>query len=378
VKKHTILYFIDEFGIGGTERQLALLLQQLDRNEFTPVLVLLREAKIINPSEINCDVYNLDIKSMLSYTGIKNLLHAIQLLGKLKPDVVHTYFIDSALIGVIIGLVLKVKCIITSRRDLGFWYTKRTLYMMRFIDSFTDKIVVNSCAIESVVRQYEKVKKEKITVIHNGIKGILTTEEINAQKRLTRQSLKVDDGTKIVGIVSNLNREVKRVDIFVKAAVQYLSKNKNVLFVVIGEGQLKDSLIKQSNSGNTSHSIRFLGSIKAPVNLICGFDLAVNTSETEGFSNSIIESMAHGVCTIATNNPGNAELIKDDITGVLFRVNDPEELEFKISELLENKEKRHQLGMNARNEVIKMYTAERMVRNHEELYKQIIAKRSNE
>jgi glycosyltransferase involved in cell wall biosynthesis len=377
VKKYTVLYFIDEFGIGGTERQLALLLEQLDRNEFTPVLVLLREAKVINPSEINCDIYNLNIKSILSYAGMKNLLNAIRLLRKLKPDVVHTYFIDSALIGVFIGLVLNVKCIITSRRDLGFWHTKKTLYMMRFIDYFTDKIVVNSCAIESVVNQYEKVKKEKISVIHNGIKDILTTDELNKQKTLTRGNLKVNENTKIVGIVSNLNREVKRVDIFVKAAVRYLSKNENVLFVVIGEGQLKDNLIKESNMRNTTDSIRFLGSVKDPVNWICGFDIAVNTSETEGFSNSIIESMAHGVCTIATNNPGNAELIKDDITGVLVRVNDAEELESRIAELLKNNDKRYQLGMNARNEVIKMYSAERMVRNHEELYKQIITRKLN-
>lgn len=62
--------------------------------------------------------------------------------------------------------------------------------------------------------------------------------------------------------------------------------------------------------------------ITAAVEVTCSFDLAVNTSETEGFSNSVLESMAHGICTIATDNPGNAELIENNKTGVLVPVND--------------------------------------------------------
>lgn len=363
-----VIYLIDRLEVGGTERQLVLLLKKLDRNRFNPILVTLSNSVYVKAKDIGCDVYTLNIDSILSIKGSVNVIRGIRIFSKLRPDIIHTYFVDSALLGVIFGKILGVRCIITSRRDLGFWYTKKIIILMRIINKFTDKIIVNSNAIKENIKQNECIRDDIVEVIHNGIEKIYHDGEIEYYRNLHRNKLDIDISIKVVGIVSNLNREVKRVDIFVKAAVQYLKRNNDVIFIVIGEGHLKDNLKSIVESEGVSGKVRFLGSINNVIDVICAFDVAVNTSETEGFSNSVIESMAHNVCTIASNNPGNAELIEDNKTGILFPVNDVEALVDKLSFILNNDDERLRIAQSARKQVIRNYKLEQMISSHEHLY----------
>lgn len=363
-----VVYIIDELGIGGTERQLELLLNNLDENLYKPILVTLRNSDSDRSADMGCEVYSLNIKKILGFSAITDLIRSIKFVRELRPDIIHTYFIDGAIMGVIVGKVLSVKCIITSRRDLGYWYTKKSLILMNMLNMFTDRIMVNSNAIKSNVEDKECFTRNKIQVIHNGIDKILSDEKIVYYRKENRNILGINESTKVVGIVSNLNREVKRVDIFLQAAAEYLKSKDDAVFVVIGEGHLKQGLISLVKEHVSSKKVIFLGSIDNAVEMTCCFDIAVNTSETEGFSNSVIESMAHRVCTIATNNPGNAELIDDNRTGVLFPVNDAQALVEKLHIILDDDVKRREITEAARDAVIKNYSLKKMISNHQEFY----------
>jgi glycosyltransferase involved in cell wall biosynthesis len=289
-------------------------------------------------------------------------------MSKLRPDVIHTYFIDSALLGVIFGKILGVRCIITSRRDLGFWYTKKTIFLMKIINKLTDRIIVNSNAIKDHVKQTEHIRDENVEVIHNGIEKIYDDNEIEYYRVLHRNKLDIDMQTNVVGIVSNLNRDVKRVDVFVNAAVKYLQRDKDVVFLVVGEGHLKEKMMKIVDAEGANEKVRFLGSINNAIEVICAFDVAVNTSESEGFSNSVIESMAHRVCTIASDNPGNKELIENNRTGILYPVNDVDALVERMLYITKNEKVRLKIAESAREEVISNYSLGKMVSSHEQLY----------
>ncbi|MEW8506251.1 MAG: glycosyltransferase [Candidatus Thiodiazotropha sp.] len=368
MNKLKVIYIIDEYGVGGTERQLELLLRNIDKAKFTPILITLRRSETVVPDDLGCDAYSLNVNKIFGLKGISEIMHGIALVKRLQPDIIQSFFIDSAILAVIIGKALRVKCTITSRRDLGYWYTKKTLFLMKLLNSFTDKILVNSNAIKQNIEEKESVRQDKIQVIHNGIDKILDVETIQHYKRLHKEKLNIDRSVKVVGIVSNLNRNVKRVDIFVRAAIKYLKNNDDTVFLVIGEGHLKDDLIKLAQKEVESNKIRFLGSVNNPIELTCCMDIAVNSSETEGFSNSVIESMAHLACTVASNNPGNAELVKDKKTGWLFDVNDVKGLSDTLSYLLENDEVRARLAESARNEVLEKYSLQSMIKNHENFY----------
>lgn len=81
--------------------------------------------------------------------------------------------------------------------------------------------------------------------------------------------------------------------------------------------------------------------------------LYVQPSATEGFGIEIVEAMAHGRATIASDGAGASECISDNVTGYVFKKRDVDELAEKIKMLYDNKDTLHVMGQKARTESLK-------------------------
>ena len=67
----------------------------------------------------------------------------------------------------------------------------------------------------------------------------------------------------------------------------------------------------------------FTGGVERPSRYIRRFDVAVLCSESEGFSNAIIEYMADARPVVCTDTGGNPELVRDGVNGYLVPVGTP-------------------------------------------------------
>ena len=83
-------------------------------------------------------------------------------------------------------------------------------------------------------------------------------------------------------------------------------------------------------------------------------DIYVSTALSDGTPVSMLEAMACARPCIITDVGGVSEWIEDDVTGLLIKPEQPEELADKIIELANNIEKRTIIGNNARNLVVKI------------------------
>src|SRR5207237_693573 len=92
--------------------------------------------------------------------------------------------------------------------------------------------------------------------------------------------------------------------------------------------------------------VHFLGAQADVAGFLNAFDVAVLPSESEGFSNSILEYMAAALPVIATDVGGNAEALA--ATGVLVRARDSEALARAMLRLGHDSSLRSQLGAAAR------------------------------
>jgi len=93
------------------------------------------------------------------------------------------------------------------------------------------------------------------------------------------------------------------------------------------------------------------------------------------FDNSplfIYETMASGLPVIATNVGGIPELVKEGETGFLFEVNDFKRLAEHINTLIDNPQKRKQMGENARTFIFNFANVEKIAKKKLSLYKHII------
>lgn len=367
MQKINILYIIPFLAHGGTEKQLMMLVNGLNRERFNPCVVALYGDVGEYRDHVACDIIGLTMTSILSWDGVQKIKELCRIAREREIDIVQAYFLDPTFMGLMLKLFAKVKTLITCRRDLGFWYTPWNLCVLRVLNFFTDRILVNSHAVKTVVREKEWASVHKVSVVHNGV-NIVSKTDCNACRRDKRKELGIDDSHSIVGILGNFNRSVKRHDLFIDAAARVLQQSGNVLFCLIGFGNLKNELEAQIKKYGIEKQVIFLGCKDEPFPYVCAFDVGVNASDSEGFSNAVIEYMACGVPVVATDNPGNAALITHDQNGILVPVGDAESLANGIIRILTDKEKTTTLKTNAQTYVEANLSVSRMVEWHEAFY----------
>ena len=134
-KRIRIAYFIDSINdIAGTEKQLVFLINNLDRKKIVPYLFCLRKpSAVFNRNKLKADYYEIGMENLISMRSFIKLILIAAELRRLRIDIIQTFFIDANIVGVLCGILSRTKLIIGSRRDLGFWHTKKLLFIALFV-----------------------------------------------------------------------------------------------------------------------------------------------------------------------------------------------------------------------------------------------------
>jgi glycosyltransferase involved in cell wall biosynthesis len=129
-------------------------------------------------------------------------------------------------------------------------------------------------------------------------------------------------------------------------------------------------------SMDVSIPIHYVGYVYDTHELVSLYNLAsvmVVPSLTENLSCAIMESLSCGTPVVAFNIGGNGDMIEHQKNGYLAKELDDADLAEGILWCLENN-KENQLGLAAREKVVKEYTYEAISRRYRELYEQCVVK----
>jgi L-malate glycosyltransferase len=371
-----IMYVMDyyESPHAGTEGQLLQLIQHLDRSRYQPAITLLRSSAYIKRNQFPCEVRVLEIARLASLRSIHKTLNFGLTLRRENYRLVHCFFNDSSLIAPPFLKMCGVH-VVVSRRDLGFWYTRWNLPLLRVVAPFVDRFVANSHAVKCVVQQREWVSGRKISIIHNGFFPRTNNNGGDADAAVLHG---VADNVPVVGIVANL-RPIKRIDTLIKAFALISSKFPDAYLVIVGGdglssygGSIGDYLKNMAHRLGIRERVIFTGRVMDPKPYIDRFNVAVLCSESEGFSNSIVEYMQAGRPVVCTDTGGNPELVQDGRNGFLVPVGDAKVLAERIQQLIADGELSHRLGEAARETVQSTCTHKQMVAEHMECYDEVL------
>ena len=158
-------------------------------------------------------------------------------------------------------------------------------------------------------------------------------------------------------------------------AAKYISKvDSNIKFILVGNGPLDMNLRKMVDKFSLNKNVQFAGFV--PHEKIYEYyqnsTIYVLPSYYEGLPTTLLEAMSCGMASITTNVQGNSELIKNGENGLLISPKNPKELAEKILYLLDNAELRKKLGENARKTIEKRYTWDKVSKNYETIYNNLI------
>ena len=131
---------------------------------------------------------------------------------------------------------------------------------------------------------------------------------------------------------------------------------------------MKESLIKLSEDLDVSKIVQFLGEQKNINEYYLQADIFVLPSIWEGFGIVILEAFSAKVAVIASNIEGPAELIKNNINGLLFEPENYVQLSEKLTMLINNKKLRRRIANNGHKSFTKKYHIDNYVKKLNKLY----------
>jgi glycosyltransferase involved in cell wall biosynthesis len=370
-----IAFIIDsiETPNAGTEKQLLALINGLDKKRFRPCLICLKNSEWQNQQTFSFSYKHFNFSRIISFGFVKNLKQLTRFLSEESFDIVQTFFFDANIAGTIAARLSGGRILVTSRRNIGYWQTPARLKVLRFLRRWTDYCLANSRAAAEKAIESEGHKPERCHIIYNGIDLQAFRDFSESQRIEQRRVWNIKPEDILIGMTANY-RPVKKIESLIYAAERLAKKYNHLRYVVVGEGPERSRYQALIDNNNLRQKFKLVGHQKDIISCLAAFDLAVLSSSSESFSNSLIEYMAAGLPIVASNVGGNPEAITNNKTGLLYTPTDPDGLINGLEKLLNDRELASALGENARKDAMSRFSMESFLNNHEEFYDTILGR----
>ncbi|MEN8207660.1 MAG: glycosyltransferase [Candidatus Fermentibacteria bacterium] len=187
----------------------------------------------------------------------------------------------------------------------------------------------------------------------------------------SRRKLGIDPGAKVIGSVMRFCPE-KAPDIFVKVAAEVIKTRPESIFILVGDGPLREQTEDLIHSMDLDDSIILLGSRKDVADILPAFDVFLITSRTEGLPRALLESLAAGIPVVSTDVGGIHELICRGRNGFLSDEGDIDSLVSDVNRILDHPDRTSELVSHA-DQDIEPFSANQMVNDLYLLYTHLMS-----
>jgi glycosyltransferase involved in cell wall biosynthesis len=359
-----VLHVIARLNVGGTARYITQLAHELPKHGIETFVAtgFVQGAEVEDESAHLIDLIR--IKSMgRSINPIKDHFARKQLekiIVQVKPDIIHTHTFKA-------GYVIRMKkqsipVIHTFHGHLlddpefsGF-KSKVIVELERSLAKKSVKLVTVGRRVADELLEQRIGSKEQYVNIPPGVVTLNATPKEQAIKNLNLP----DDGKPIVGWIARVTG-VKNPML----ALEVADAMPDTHFVMAGGGDLLEK-VKATAPSNVS----VVGWAKAE-DLFGASDIILSTSENEGMPVALIEAQLAGKPVVATDVGSVSEVVLNHETGIVTNKN-AGSIALALESLLLDKQKRTEMGTLAISRAQALFSVQRMINAHVDLYKSIV------
>ena len=304
------------------------------------------------------------------FRDVVSLFRIIRIIKKYRPDIVHTHTPKAGLLGMLAAWSTGVKIRIHTVGGLPLIIEKgikrKLLMLTEKLTYFgATEVWPNSKSMMKFIINEKLTKPEKLEVIDNGSTNGIDLKKFSKQNldeeiiNKIKRSLPKLKGLKIL-CVGRMVKD-KGIEELVKV-FKKLQKLYKLQLLLVGpfephldplSSQTLDEII---NNPAITH-ISWSDSIEYYMGIA---DIFVHPSHREGFPNVILQAGAMHLPVICSNIPGNADIIQDDKTGLMFEVKNEDDLYKKLMFAIQNKEKTEKIAQALFEEVTQLYNRKKI------------------
>jgi glycosyltransferase involved in cell wall biosynthesis len=303
-KNHSILFLLPRFSGGGAERTTLNLLAGLNSHGYSVGIIVFDESGPLSSMvPDNVPIYNLG-----TLTLRLSIIFLVKKLWELKPKVIYSTlgYINIALLSIRLFLPRKTEVWVREANLPSISipnnsYPKLMTLLYRFLYRTASKVI---CTSERMRKEFIldfMVSKEIIEILPNPIDVEMIHKSVLPVERFDRGG--------VCYIASGRLAFQKGFDRLLNW-FNSLSDKKSTL-TILGDGSLKNELIRQVELLNIQHQVKFVGFCDNPWKWYAGADVFLLSSRWEGMPNSVLESLTCGTPVIATEESGGIKEISE-------------------------------------------------------------------
>jgi glycosyltransferase involved in cell wall biosynthesis len=353
---------------GGIERRLVAVLPQLNKPPFHVSLVCIRERGPLADEleQAGVPVSVVPLRSRLDPRGLWTLARWMR---DQQIELVHSHMYRSNIPATIAARLAGVRHILCQVHNIDTWESCRQRMMDRWLMRWRTAMLAVSEGVKRNIVSNLRCPPERVCVLYNGI-DIQQYGSSRPEPEL-RHGLGIPEGHRLVVMLARLV-EQKNHTRFLQALESIHSELPPTSVLFVGEGKLLGALEREVEERRLSDIVSFAGHRNDIPQILALSDLSAVTSDREGFSNAILESLAAGVPVVATDVGGNSEAIVDGKCGLLVEPDDLAGLARALKTVLTDDALRKRMSEDARQRA-KRFSLDRMLKETRELYLDLLA-----
>jgi glycosyltransferase involved in cell wall biosynthesis len=363
--KIKVLHIIKSLGRGGAEMLLpeTLKLHDHEQFEFHYIYFLPWKDQLVESLRQAGGVVH-------CFSASNNLLilwqfrKVLRYVRKHQIDMIHCHLPWAGFLGRIVHRLSKIPMLYSE-------HNKQERY--HGITFFLNKITFNWQTLVIAVSEDAKASIQSNIAPSIPVLTVLNGVNVQAFQRDTeaglslRQQLGIPQEALVVGTIA-VFRFQKRLIEWMEVAARVLSQNPDSYFVMVGDGPLKDEIMKKRQELKLENRV-IMGGLQSDVKpWLSMMDVYMMSSIFEGLPIAMLEAMSMECAIVTTDAGGIKEVIRHEQDGLMVGVDSWTTL-VKEVELLKDALKRKQLGIAARKRVQESFSLQVMVNELEILYK---------
>ena len=305
---------------------------------------------------------------------IKAFMKLVKEIRTFKPHVIHTHTAKAGFLGRIASIVslqrsIRVHTFHGHLLNGYFGSFKKSLVVFteKSLALFTDELLAVGDKVRQDLLNAGIGSKDKFGLMPPGLGIGPLSPKKDSQKVLGLPSDHLQCA--FIGRVT----QIKRPDRFLDVVSEIKKRGVELDFFIAGDGELLEMCRERIKKEDLSVTVLSWQSDIERV--LSAADIVVLTSDNEGTPLSLIQAGMAGLPVVTTNVGSVPEVVLDGVTGIITAL-DVKEIADALEKLLADKGLRTEYGDAAQKFTLSHFGVKRLVSDHEELYKKLIASRA--